>query len=99
MVEARRLAVHLVGVDGEVEIAVREREAATAGRMLDGEPHDLDIELHHPLDVGGVEDDVTYLGHGSSKYGVSGTAVRRKAAGYRAVPNDAIVSSSARARD
>jgi hypothetical protein len=67
--------------------------------MLDREPHDLDIEFDQPLDVGGVEHEVTNLGHGSSRYFVSSWAVRRKAAGYRAMPNDAIVSSHARARD
>src|SRR5262245_41936698 len=67
MVKARGLAVHLVGVDGKVEVSVGERDAATAGAMLDRESHDLDIELHQPLDVGGVEDEVTNLGHGSSR--------------------------------
>jgi hypothetical protein len=57
--------------------------------MLDRESHDLDVEFHQPFDVGGVEDDVTNLGHGSSRCGSSGKAV-----GYRAMPNDAIVSST-----
>src|SRR5262245_51327419 len=72
MVKARGLAIHLVGVDGEVEIAVGQRDAAVAGPMLDREPHDLDVEFHQPFDVGGVEDDVTNLGHGSSRCGGSG---------------------------
>src|SRR5215813_14138721 len=69
MVKARGLAIHLVGMNGEVEIAVGQRDAAIAGPMLDREPHDLDIEFHQPFDVGGVEDDVTNLGHGSSRCG------------------------------
>src|SRR5215510_2687023 len=66
MVKARRLAVDLVGVDREVEIAVGEGDAAVLGTVLHRQSHDLDVELHQPLDVGGVKDDMTDLGHGSS---------------------------------
>src|SRR5215510_452262 len=73
MVKARRLAVDLVGVDREVEIAVGERDAAVLGAVLDRQSHDLDVEFHQPLDVGGVKDDVTDLGHGSSEARLIGT--------------------------
>src|SRR5262249_52228002 len=66
MVEPGRFAVNLVGVNREVEIAVGERDAAVLGAVLHLQPHHLDVELHHPLDVGGVKHDVADLGHGSS---------------------------------
>jgi hypothetical protein len=67
MVKARRLAVDLVGVDREVEIAVGERDAAVLSTLLHCQAHDLNVELHQPFDVGGVKDDMTDLGHGSSE--------------------------------
>src|SRR5262249_53811987 len=66
MIEAGRLAVDLVGVDRKIEIAIGERHAAILGAVLYFQTHHFDVELHHPLDVGGVKHDVADFGHGSS---------------------------------
>src|SRR5436853_40344 len=44
MVEARGLAVDLIGVDGKIQVAVGKGDAAVLRAVLDLEPHDIDIK-------------------------------------------------------